>query len=216
MRTWPRWVRNDSPGAGNWMMQGENQTAWRCGHVWRGSCPRFLPPQHWRGWASLLWVSTTDRGLPWGGSWGWLWSLGQSGFNSLLKSLPTLCNPMDCSTLGFPVLHYLPEIFPKFMSTQLVMWILERVAISFSRGSFWPWGRTRVSCIAGGFFNTWGTREAHTALQRQAISEDTRRDTCAGLSGTLRRKWMNEQIVFQAQAQLYSGQVQQVLCSFQL
>ena len=20
-----------------------------------------------------------------------------------------LCNPMDCSTLGFPVLHYLPE-----------------------------------------------------------------------------------------------------------
>ena len=25
------------------------------------------------------------------------------------KSCPTLCNPMDCSTPGFPVLHYLPE-----------------------------------------------------------------------------------------------------------
>ena len=61
---------------------------------------------------------------------------GQRGFNSLLKSLPTLCSPTDCSTLGFPGLHCLPEIFPKFMSTQLVMWILERVAISFSRGSF--------------------------------------------------------------------------------
>ena len=25
------------------------------------------------------------------------------------KSRPTLCDPMDCSTPGFPVLHYLPE-----------------------------------------------------------------------------------------------------------
>ena len=28
---------------------------------------------------------------------------------SVAKSCPTLCNPMDCSTPGFPVLHYLPE-----------------------------------------------------------------------------------------------------------
>ena len=28
---------------------------------------------------------------------------------SLTKSCLTLCNPMDCSTLGFPVLHHLPE-----------------------------------------------------------------------------------------------------------
>ena len=26
-----------------------------------------------------------------------------------LQSCPTLCDPMNCSTLGFPVLHYLPE-----------------------------------------------------------------------------------------------------------
>ena len=26
------------------------------------------------------------------------------------QSCPTLCNPMDCSTLGFPILHYLPEL----------------------------------------------------------------------------------------------------------
>ena len=26
------------------------------------------------------------------------------------QSCPTLCNPMDCSTLGFPVLHYLLEL----------------------------------------------------------------------------------------------------------
>ena len=37
---------------------------------------------------------------------------------------------------------------------------LEQVAIPFSRGSSWPRNRTRVSCIAGGFFTTWATREA--------------------------------------------------------
>ena len=25
------------------------------------------------------------------------------------KSCPTLCDPMDCNTPGFPILHYLPE-----------------------------------------------------------------------------------------------------------
>ena len=29
---------------------------------------------------------------------------------SITQSCPTLCNPMDCSTLGFPALHYLPEL----------------------------------------------------------------------------------------------------------
>ena len=28
---------------------------------------------------------------------------------SVTKSYPTLCNPMDCSMPGFPVLHYVPE-----------------------------------------------------------------------------------------------------------
>ena len=31
-------------------------------------------------------------------------------FSSLAQWCPTLCDPMDCSTLGFPVLHYLPEL----------------------------------------------------------------------------------------------------------
>ena len=37
--------------------------------------------------------------------------------------------------------------------------IVERVAVSFSRGSSWPGGRTWVSCIAGGCFTIWATRE---------------------------------------------------------
>ena len=30
-------------------------------------------------------------------------------FSSVIQSYPTLCNPMDCSTPGLPVLHQLPE-----------------------------------------------------------------------------------------------------------
>ena len=30
-------------------------------------------------------------------------------FSSVVQSYPTLCDPMDCSMAGFPVLHYLPE-----------------------------------------------------------------------------------------------------------
>ena len=31
-------------------------------------------------------------------------------FSSVTQSCPTLCNPMDCSTPGFPVHHPLPEL----------------------------------------------------------------------------------------------------------
>ena len=33
---------------------------------------------------------------------------------SVAKSSPTLCNPMDCSTLGYPVLHNLLEFVLPF------------------------------------------------------------------------------------------------------
>ena len=31
-------------------------------------------------------------------------------FSSITQSCPTLCNPMDCSTPGFLVLHHFPEL----------------------------------------------------------------------------------------------------------
>ena len=31
-------------------------------------------------------------------------------FSPVAQSCPTLCNPMDCSTPGFPVRHQLPEL----------------------------------------------------------------------------------------------------------
>ena len=39
---------------------------------------------------------------------------------SVAQSCLTLCNPVDCSTPGFPVLHYLPE-FAQLMSIESVM-----------------------------------------------------------------------------------------------
>ena len=41
-------------------------------------------------------------------------------FSSVVQLCPTLCNPMDCSTPGFFVLHYLPE-FAQLMSIESVM-----------------------------------------------------------------------------------------------
>ena len=36
---------------------------------------------------------------------------------SVAQSCPTLCNPIDCSTPGFPVLHYFPGVL-KLMSIE--------------------------------------------------------------------------------------------------
>ena len=64
------------------------------------------------------------------------------------QSCPTLCNPMDCSPAGSSV-HGL-----------LQARILEWVAIPISRRTSQPRDRTQVSCIAGGFFTLWDTKEA--------------------------------------------------------
>ena len=77
------------------------------------------------------------------------WAFGESEIESeVAQSCPTLCDPMDCSLLGFSV-HGI------FQAR-----ILEWVAISFSRGSSQPKDRTQVSCIAGRRFILWATREA--------------------------------------------------------
>ena len=58
-----------------------------------------------------------------------------------------LCNPMDCSLLGY-------SIHGIFQAR-----VLEWVAISFARGSSWPRDRAQVSCIIGRCFAVWATGE---------------------------------------------------------
>ena len=60
------------------------------------------------------------------------------------QSCLTLCNPMDYTVHGV-----------------LQARTLEWEAFPFSRGSSQPRGQTQVSCVAGGFFTSWATREAH-------------------------------------------------------
>ena len=62
-------------------------------------------------------------------------------FFEVAQSCPTLCDPVDCSLPGSSVHEILQAR------------ILERVAISFSRGSSRPRDRTWVSCIGGKRFN---------------------------------------------------------------
>ena len=59
----------------------------------------------------------------------------------------TLCDPMDCSPPGSSFYGILQA------------WILEWVAMPFSRGSSPLRDWTYVSCIAGGFLTIWATRE---------------------------------------------------------
>ena len=40
---------------------------------------------------------------------------------SVSQSCLTLCDPMDCSTTGFPVPHIISRSLPKFLSIELVM-----------------------------------------------------------------------------------------------
>ena len=62
------------------------------------------------------------------------------------------------------------------LSHQGSPWILEYVAYPFSRGSSWPRNRPGVSCIAGRFFASWTTREAHTSLQNGPENRLTHRN----------------------------------------
>ena len=60
----------------------------------------------------------------------------------IAQSCPTFCNSMDYTVRGI-----------------LQGRILEWVAVPFSRGSSQPRDQIQVSCIAGGFFASWATRE---------------------------------------------------------
>ena len=77
-----------------------------------------------------------------------------SWVSEVAPSCPTLCNPMDCSPPG-SLVH---GIFQA--------WILEWVAISFSRGSPQPRDRTQVSRVVGRSFTIWATSHKKEWLRR--------------------------------------------------
>ena len=73
-------------------------------------------------------TSPTQIHTPWpapcvgpkGGNCKWLRVASSVHFNSVTQSCSTLCDPMDCSSPGFPV-HYQLQSLLKLMSIELVM-----------------------------------------------------------------------------------------------
>ena len=128
----------------------------------------------------------------------WDWHIYSAAVLRLVaQSCPTPCDPMDCSPPGSSV-HgdspgkntgvgcraLLQGIFPiqgSNLGLPHCRWILydlghqgspgilEWAAFPFSRGSSWPRNGTGVSCIAGGLFTSWATREAHIYTSRYKI-----------------------------------------------
>ena len=80
------------------------------------------------------------------------------------QSCPTLCDPIDFTV------H-------EILQARILQW----VAYPFSSGSSQPRNRTRVSCIAGGFFTNWTFREAHNQ-PRQHIKKQRHYSANNGLS----------------------------------
>ena len=67
--------------------------------------------------------------------------------------------------------------------------ILEWVAYPFSSGSSWPRNWTRVSCIAGGFFTSWATREALRIWEKVYIGKLVR-SVCKYFKCDLVENWI--------------------------
>ena len=65
------------------------------------------------------------------------------------QSCPTLCNSMDPLSMEFSGQEY---------------W--SRLPLPSLGESSWPRDQTQVSCIAGGFFTVWATREASWSLHK--------------------------------------------------
>ena len=95
--------------------------------------------------------------------------------------VPTLCNPIDCSSPGSSVYGILHT------------GILEWIAIFFSRGFFWSRDQTQVSCFAARFFTIWTIREAlqhllyHTKAWTQTTSKAIRYRVCIAWHGIPKR-----------------------------
>ena len=65
-------------------------------------------------------------------------SCSQCQFRSVAQSCPTLCNPMDCSTLGFPVHHQLSGLLTPSLPLKCFFLLFSFERISSQRSSFSP------------------------------------------------------------------------------
>ena len=93
---------------------------------------------HQSGWTSPMYLGLWSPAMPSPGSWQAVLENNTFSYCSCLviKSCPTLCDPMDCSSPGSSVLG--------IRQARILEWII----ISFSRGSSQPKNRNCVSSIS--------------------------------------------------------------------
>ena len=87
-----------------------------------------------------------------------------------------LCSPLDCSPPGSSV-HGDSPSRDSAVSCHFLLW-----------GIFYPRDRTKVSCIAGGFFTNWATREAF--VNNYCVSEEVICSTAHVRQEVLARSWV--------------------------
>ena len=97
------------------------------------------------------------------------------GQNTGVDSLSLLLGIFPTHGLNPGLLHCRQILYQ--LSHQGSPRILEWVTYLFSRGSSQPRSWIRVSCIAGGFFTSWATRETHITLL--LLSRFSRVQLCA-------------------------------------
>ena len=144
--------------------------------------------------------------------WEISWTEEPGGLQSMVKvkvaqSCLTLCDPVDYIVHGIlqpRILEWVAIPFSRGSShpgdwtlqadsfyqlshkgsSRILEWVAYPFPSRSSRSRNW----TRVSCIAGGFFISWATREAHTETQsyKKRVKNDTTHTiTCAGIGGPL-------------------------------
>ena len=112
-----------------------------------------------RGWLFCNPVDYTVHGILWIRILEWV-AISFSRVSSWPRSWTG--SPSIPQGLNPGLLHYRQFLYQ--LSHQGSPKILEWVAYPISRVSSWPRSWTGVSCIAGGFFTSWATRETHACI----------------------------------------------------
>ena len=123
-----------------------------------------------RNFLAVWWLelyASTAGGLGSISSWGTkipqaLWCGGKTNKQTGFQRVENHCVKASCAVLSCSVMSLCNCHTPLSMGILQAI-ILELVAMPSSRGSSQPRDWTQISCISGGFFTVWATREALSA-----------------------------------------------------
>ena len=138
------------------------------GYVFESSPNHFPPPPGlWKNWLPWNWSLVPKRLGPAAPMIlkQWIHSeIFKYHSYSWLPFLHSKSQPNNYNCIVFPLWKSLSSVWlfvTPWNSPGQNTEVLKCVAFLSSRGSFWPRDGAQVSCIAGGFFTSWATKEGH-------------------------------------------------------